>query len=74
MILYILALNCEDYGPVDFNSHLIGSPSRQPGATITYRCNAGWKRKLGDESRKCLHNGQWTGAPLRCERMSVVFI
>ena len=35
--------------------------------TITYDCQEGYKRGVGNWTRTCLENKQWTGTPPMCE-------
>ena len=35
--------------------------------TITYDCQEGYKRGVGNWTRTCLKNKQWTGIPPMCE-------
>lgn len=40
----------------------------KPGSTARYSCDKGFKL-VGDERRKCLYNGYWSGKEPVCKRM-----
>ena len=39
--------------------------------SITYDCQEGYKRGVGNWTRTCLENKQWTGIPPMCEGLCV---
>ena len=42
------------------------------GSTVTYTCNAGYRRTAGSSSRTCQSNGQWSGSHPTCSRKSTL--
>ena len=37
--------------------------------SIRYKCNIGYHKVAGDETRNCSELGDWTGNPVLCESM-----